>query len=113
MFGPKVHEGRFGRFYSAWALSSCAYECAETNSDVYGCLVRRLDIRSGAWQHGGGDEAFSYERVSRDYGRSSYRVTERPSWMTLEEAALVCDHGSLVFGFRADDGDDTITIYED
>lgn len=108
----REHAGRFGTFYSEWALDSSPGERLEHNMEIYHKLMDVLKIPChGGKFRGNGNELFEYATYGNSYGKNSYLVKAMPDWMTMDEAALIVDCGNLCFGFCIHGN--TIDIYTD
>lgn len=114
----REHEGRFGKFYSEWALDEKSREMAAANRSVYDALTGALDIRrvyrdnfEAKHPDGHGGETFIYRDGAIGYAHGDFCVIDMPEWMTMAEAALVIDRGNLCFGFSTSGS--TVTIHTD
>lgn len=110
----KEHNGRFGKFYSAWAYDENEDAMRDANMKVYealsGAVAPELKNCAIADDDNGKDKLV-YKCIAGGYAHSSYYVVEKPDWLTMSEAALLLDGGNLCFGFQT--MGNVVTIYTD
>lgn len=93
------HRGVVGTFYSSWADSRHRGACRETNKATYRTLAGLLDVAQVAQPETRGTaRALTYRKVGGAPTCETFEVLERPSWLSMDEAALVIDGGSLFNG---------------
>lgn len=96
----KEHNGRFGKFYSAWAYDENEDDIADANSKAYIDLMAAVKLNPRDTDDANDDDELIYENIAAGYAHTSFMVKSKPEWMTMDEAALVIDRGSLCFGFQ-------------
>lgn len=111
----KEFTGRFGKFYSQWAFSSIEKEAPKDNRAYLEKLMCELEFFKLRGDSEWRDPQFVGDQtiVVREhnlYGRNQYVVVDKPEWMTYDEVALVCDHGSLCFGHAVTGCPKTVVI---
>lgn len=94
------HDGRFGKFYSAWAYDENEYAMRDANASVYIDLRAAVRLNPRNTDDAKWEDELVYENIAAGYAHSSFIVKSKPEWMTMAEAALVIDRGSLCFGFQ-------------
>lgn len=96
----KEHDGRFGKFYSAWAHDENENAMMDANSKAY--IDLRAAVRLNPRDTGDANEEdeLIYEKIAAGYAHISFMVKSKPDWMTMAEAALLIDRGNLCFGFH-------------
>ncbi len=72
--------------HSPWAYTVNGDEKHKENMRIYERIKNKAKIKL----------------VSQSYGRKTYEVLENPESLNTDELALICDHGNLCFGHRAD-----------
>ena len=96
----KEHDGRFGKFYSAWAYDENDDDMADANSKAYIDLRAAVKLNPLNTDDANGNDNLVYENIASGYAHRSFMVKSKPDWMTMAEAAPVIDRGSLCFGFQ-------------
>ena len=96
----KEHNGRFGKFYSAWAHDENEGAMMDANSKAYIELRAAVKLNPRDTDDAKGEDDLIYEKSTVGYAHSSFMVKSKPEWMTMAEAALLIDRGSLCFGFQ-------------
>lgn len=99
----REHNGRFGKFYSAWAYDEDEDAMRDANRKVCEDLMGavRLNHRNCPISDDAkGEDELVYENIAIGYAHTSFMVISKPEWMTMAEAALVIDRGSLCFGLQ-------------
>lgn len=94
------HDGRFGKFYSAWAYDENEDAMSDANANVYIDLRAAVRLNPRNTGDANGNDELVYENIAVGYAHSSFIVKSKPEWMTIDEAALLIDRGSLCFGFN-------------
>lgn len=110
----KEHNGRFGKFYSAWAYDENEDDMSYANRNVYESMMEdvvRCNENLGITEGENAEHVLSYRNITGGYGHYQSIVTSKPEWMTMDEAALLIDRGSLCFGFQT--MGNVVTIYTD
>jgi len=100
------------KVYDSWAFTENEQEKAKINKEIYDEICSKykvLKVGPDAW--GKNNEPFSIpsaaDLANNDivyarracYGRGEYRIYKSPDELSLDELALVCDHGNLCFGY--------------
>lgn len=99
----KEHDGRFGKFYSAWAYDENEDAMRDANMNVYEAMIEdvvRLNENLRITEFENDEQVLSYINITGGYGHYQSIVTSKPEWMTMDEAALLIDGGNLCFGFQ-------------
>lgn len=96
----KEHNGRFGKFYSAWAYDENEGTMKDANASVYIDLRAAVMLNPRNTDDAKCEDELIYENIAAGYAYSSFMVKSKPEWMTMAEAALVIDRGGLCFGFQ-------------
>lgn len=107
----KEHNGRFGKFYSAWAHDENEDEMMDANSKAYIELRAAVNINPRDTDDANDEDNLVYENIATGYAHSSFMVKSKPDWMTMEEAAMLIDRGNLCFGFQT--MGNVVTVYTD
>nr|DAM29467.1 MAG TPA: hypothetical protein [Caudoviricetes sp.] len=107
----KEHDGRFGKLYSAWAYDENEDAMRDANARVYHDLRAAVSINPRNTDDAKGKDELVYENSATGYAHRSFMVKAKPEWMTMAEAALVIDMGSLCFGFQT--MGNVVTIFTD
>ena len=100
------------KVYDSWAFTENEQEKGKINREIYQELCSKykiLKVGHDAW--GKKNEPFSIptseELANNDfvyarracYARGEYKIYKCPNELTLDEIALICDEGSLCFGY--------------
>ena len=96
----KEHNGSFGKFYSAWAHDENEDEMRDANRNVYEAMIEAVKLNPRDTDDANEEDELIYENIAAGYAHSSFMVKSKPEWMTMDEAALLIDRGSLCFGFQ-------------
>ena len=96
----KEHDGRFGKFYSAWAHDENEDAMRDANAIVYLDLRSAVSLNPRNTDDANEEDELIYENIASGYAHRSFIVKSKPDWMTMDEAALVIDRGNLCFGFQ-------------
>lgn len=96
----KEHNGRFGKFYSAWAYDENEDAMSYANRKAYIDLRAAVKLNPRNTDDTNGKDELVYENIATGYAHTIFMVKSKPEWMTMAEAALVIDRGNLCFGFQ-------------
>lgn len=94
------HNGRLGKFYSAWAFDENEDAMRDANSKAYIELRAAVKLNPRDTDDANEEDELVYEPIAAGYAHSSFMVKSKPEWMTMAEAALLIDGGNLCFGFH-------------
>ena len=89
------------RIYSSWAFTENEREKAEINGEIYKELMGKYKVYRNDIQ-GESLKFEDYDVVSGrkpGYHHALYRVHKNAPGLSIEELALLCDHGNLCFGY--------------
>lgn len=94
------------RIYSSWAFTENEREKAEINREIYKELMGKYKVYRNDIQMDLKDgESLKFEDYDVVIGRKPgyhhalYRVHKNAPGLSIEELALLCDHGNLCFGY--------------
>lgn len=94
------------RIYSSWAFTENEREKAEINREIYNELMGKYKVYRNDIQMDLKDgESLKFEDYDVVIGRKPgychalYRVHKNAPGLSIEELALLCDHGNLCFGY--------------
>lgn len=96
----KEHNGRFGKFYSAWAYDENEDAMTDANARIYLDLRAAVRLNPRNTDDANWKDNLVYENSATGYTHRSFMVKSKPEWMTMAEAALLIDRGNLCFGFQ-------------
>ncbi len=95
------------KVYNGWAFDNDYIEKRDTNSTIYQELKKKYKI---AWKNNKNKQELNDSDIiiglsKVGYGHNVYDVYKKPSNITDDEIALICDDGNLCFGYmKENDG---------
>ena len=95
------------KVYSAWAFQENNLAKRDINAEIYEELKRKYKItfKQNKTEEELKDYDIVLDFIRVGYAHNLYGVCKKPSEITDDELALLCDEGNLCFGYTKEKGD--------